>query len=324
MKYKRLMITGGYGFIGSNFINYLFKKYKNEISVLNIDSLTYASNQKYINSEYYNSSRYKHFTRNINDITWYDINKFKPDCIIHFAAESHVDRAIISPEEFIKTNINGTFNLLELARRNSIRFHQISTDEVYGSLSKDELPFNEYNQIKPSSPYSASKASADMLVMAYYKTYNLPVSISRCSNNYGKFQHEEKFIPTVIKSIIKNEPIPVYGTGANKRDWIHVEDHCRAIDLILNSDKSIGQIYNVGAENCISNIEVINKIIDIMEHKCYNDVKIKFVTDRLGHDFRYAIDNYKIKSELGFYPKIKFETGLKFTVDYYLKEFKCV
>lgn len=322
MKFKKYLITGGCGFIGSNYINFLFKKYSN-VKVLNVDKMTYAADVENIELTWRNSRNYQHLVKDINDITNKDIKAFKPDIIINFAAETHVDLSIKNPKAFIQSNINGTFNLLELSKKNFLRVHQVSTDEVYGSLKAHETPFNEYNHIKPSSPYSASKAAADMLVMSYHKTYKLPVSISRCSNNFGPRQFPEKLIPLVIKNIIDNKPIPIYGNGLQKRDWIHVDDHCRAIDMIINSDKSVGEVYNIGAENEVTNIDLINKIIEIMTKLSYKDCHklIKYVTDRKGHDVRYAIDNYKIKTELGFYPKIKFETGLKFVVNHYVRRF---
>lgn len=322
MKFKKYLITGGCGFIGSNYINFLFKKYSN-VKVLNVDKMTYAADVENIELTWRNSRNYQHLVKDINDLTDDDIKAFKPDIIINFAAETHVDLSIKNPKAFIQSNINGTFNLLELSKKNFLRVHQVSTDEVYGSLKAHETPFNEYNHIKPSSPYSASKAAADMLVMSYHKTYKLPVSISRCSNNYGPRQFPEKLIPLVIKNIIEKKPIPIYGNGLQKRDWIHVEDHCRAIDMIINSDKSVGEVYNIGAENEVTNIDLINKIIEIMTKLSYKDCHklIKYVTDRKGHDVRYAIDNYKIKTELGFYPKIKFETGLKFVVNHYVRRF---
>jgi dTDP-glucose 4,6-dehydratase len=322
MKFKKYLITGGCGFIGSNYINFLFKKYSN-VKVLNVDKMTYAADVENIELTWRNSRNYQHLVKDINDLTDDDIKAFKPDIIINFAAETHVDLSIKNPKAFIQSNINGTFNLLELSKKNFLRLHQVSTDEVYGSLEAHETPFNEYNHIKPSSPYSASKAAADMLVMSYHKTYKLPVSISRCSNNYGPRQFPEKLIPLVIKNIIEKKPIPIYGNGLQKRDWIHVEDHCRAIDMIINSDKSVGEVYNIGAENEVTNIDLINKIIEIMTKLGYKDCHklIKHVTDRKGHDVRYAIDNYKIKTELGFYPKIKFETGLKFVVNHYVRRF---
>lgn len=322
-KFKKFLITGGYGFIGSAYINFLFKKYSN-VKVINVDCLTYVANKENIELKYRHSKNYEHYNLYIESLTDNDIKYFKPDIIINFAAFTHVDASIENPDDFIKSNINGTFNLLELARKHNLRYHQISTDEVYGSLEAHEAPFNEYNHIKPSSPYSASKAAADMLVMSYHKTYKLPVSISRCSNNFGPNQFYEKLIPLVIKNIIEKKPIPIYGNGLQKRDWIHVEDHCRAIDMIINSDKSVGEIYNIGAENEVTNIDLINKIIKIMTEIGYKDCHklIKHVTDRKGHDVRYAIDNYKIKNELGFYPKIKFETGLKFTINHYINKYK--
>jgi dTDP-glucose 4,6-dehydratase len=322
MKFKKYLITGGCGFIGSNYINFLFKKYSN-VKVLNVDKMTYAADVENIELTWRNSRNYQHLVKDINDLTDDDIKAFKPDIIINFAAETHVDLSIKNPKAFIQSNINGTFNLLELSKKNFLRLHQVSTDEVYGSLEAHETPFNEYNHIKPSSPYSASKAAADMLVMSYHKTYKLPVSISRCSNNFGPRQFPEKLIPLVIKNIIDNKPIPIYGNGLQKRDWIHVDDHCRAIDMIINSDKSVGEVYNIGAENEVTNIDLINKIIEIMTKLSYKDCHklIKYVTDRKGHDVRYAIDNYKIKTELGFYPKIKFETGLKFVVNHYVRRF---
>lgn len=325
MKYKRLLITGGYGFIGSNFINYLFKKY-DDIKILVIDKMTYAANIKNIISRYQEDKRFNVLFKDISNIhiSNKSIYKFNPDCIINFAAETHVDRSIKKPFDFIKTNINGTFYLLDFALYNNIRFHQVSTDEVYGSLNYNDKPFTEHSEIRPSSPYSASKAAADMLCMSYYKTYKLPVSISRCSNNYGINQFHEKLIPLVIKNIRENKNIPIYGNGLQRRDWIHVDDHCRAIDLILNSSKSIGEIYNIGAENELTNIDVITKIINFMSNIGYinaNSLPL-YVEDRKGHDIRYAIDNFKIKSMLNFKPKIKFDKGLEKTIRYYIRRYQ--
>lgn len=318
-----LLVTGGFGFIGSNFI----KKFINDKKInriINIDcpsrynSAAKKENLKEIkdNNKYYfydcwlegldHPLEYKRFIQILKE---HNITH-----IIHFAAETHVDNSILDPRRFIQSNIIGTFNLLEICREfSSIRFHHISTDEVYGSLGTDGK-FTEMTCYAPNSPYSASKASSDMLVRAYFHTYKIPVTISNCSNNYGPNQHEEKFIPVVIKSILNNKKIPVYGNGKNIRDWIFVEDHCEAVFEILQNGK-LGETYNVGGDCEKTNLEIIENICSILEVK--SEDFISFVEDRKGHDFRYAIDNSKIIEDLKWWPKTPFEYGLKQTIDFY-------
>jgi dTDP-glucose 4,6-dehydratase len=313
-----LLVTGGAGFIGSNFILYWFKKYPQD-RILNLDKLTYAGNLENLKSIEKNPN-YAFVKGDICDLPLVDsiIKKYQIDTIIHFAAESHVDRSIIDPAPFIKTNIEGTYVLLEVALKNKIkRFHHISTDEVFGALplnSKEK--FNEKTPYNPRSPYSASKASSDHLVRAYHITYSLPTTISNCSNNYGPYQFPEKLIPLAITNIIEGKKVPIYGDGLYVRDWLYVEDHCRALDLILHKGK-IGETYFIGGlTEDIANIEVIKKILKIMGK---DESYIEFVKDRPGHDRRYAIDWSKINHELGWRPKVNFDTGLKLTINWYLK-----
>lgn len=306
----KFLITGGAGFIGSNFCYYMVEKYPNDEFVC-VDALTYAGNLKTLD-KLLSSNNFKFLHMNICDKENID-NLFKNekfDYVINFAAETHVDRSIINPYIFLESNIIGVNNLLEASKKYNVkRFHQVSTDEVYGDLpieSKD-LFFNENSPLKASSPYSASKASADLLTLAYFRTYNLGVTISRCSNNYGPYQFPEKLIPLMINRALNNKYLPVYGNGQNIRDWLHVYDHCVAIDLIVRNGKS-GEVYNVGGNNEISNIEVIKIILNEL-HKSEN--LIKFVDDRLGHDLRYAIDSTKLQKELGWKPKYTFNEGIK-------------
>ncbi len=312
----KLLITGGCGFIGSNFIHYILKKYSN-YEIVNLDALTYAGNLENL-KELENDSRYEFIKGDITDEKL--VNKLvkKSDIIVHFAAESHVDRSILSSGDFIKTNINGTHILLEAvksaSRRNgNKRFHHISTDEVFGSLKPKSPAFNENTPYDPRSPYSASKAASDHLVRAYFHTYDLPITISNCSNNYGRYQFPEKLIPLFVTNLIEGKKIPVYGDGGNIRDWLHVEDHCRAIDEIIHNGK-IGETYCVGGNSEKTNMEITRAILKIMGKK---NREIEYIKDRPGHDRRYAIDFSKIKKELGWEPKISFEDGMRETVEWY-------
>ncbi len=306
----KILVTGGAGFIGSNFINYMLNKY--DYKIINLDLLTYAGNLENLKNVE-NNKNYTFIKGDISDKELVlDLTK-DCDAIINFAAESHVDRSIVSPNIFVETNVGGTVNLLNCAKINKVeRYVQISTDEVYGSIK--EGYFYETTPINPNSPYSASKASADMFVMAYHKTYGLPVVITRCSNNFGPYQYPEKLIPFFISKLLKNQKVPVYGDGKNVRDWLYVEDHCRAIDLALHKGK-IGEVYNVGGHNEKTNLE-ITKIV--LEKLGKDETSIEFVEDRLGHDRRYAISNDKIKRELGFEPNYTFEKGIEATINWYL------
>ena len=294
---KKMLITGGAGFIGSNFIHYILSKY-NDYQVINLDKLTYAANLDNL-KDIEDNKNYRFIHGDIADQEFifklFENEKF--DIVINFAAESHVDNSILNPQIFTITNILGTQVLLDACRKYNIkRFHQVSTDEVYGELPLDDnsILFTEKTPLNPSSPYSASKASADMLVKSYYRTYSLPITISRCSNNYGPYQHLEKLIPLMISKAINNDNLPVYGNGLNVRDWLHVYDHCTAIDLIIHEGK-IGEIYNIGGNNEKSNIDVVKIILKELGK---SEKLIKYVNDRPGHDLRYAIDSTKIKTTL--------------------------
>jgi dTDP-glucose 4,6-dehydratase len=307
----KLLITGGCGFIGSNFILQILKKYSN-YSIINLDKLTYAGNIENLKS-IENDSRYNFIEGNICDKKLVDSLVKTVDAIVHFAAESHVDRSILNANDFIKTNIIGTHTLLEAAKRNgNKRFHHVSTDEVFGSLG-NKKSFNEESPYNPHSPYSASKAASDHLVRVYYYTYGLPITISNSSNNYGPYQFPEKLIPLFITNLIDNEKVSVYGEGLNVRDWIHVHDHNEAVDLILHKGK-IGETYCIGGNAEKTNIEIAKKILT-----SFNKEKdfIEYVEDRKGHDFRYSIDFTKINKELEWVPKHNFEQGLKKTIDWY-------
>lgn len=325
---KTYLITGGAGFIGSNFIKYLLKKYE-DIRIINLDKLTYAANLKTL-KEIEQSRNYTFIKgdicnrRDIKEIfNYYDV-----DYVVNFAAETHVDRSIKNPGVFIKTNILGTQTLLEISReswktkggyKGGKKYIQISTDEVYGSLEYEGF-FTEKSPINPHSPYSASKASADLIVKSYYDTYRMPINITRTSNNYGPHQFPEKLIPLIIKNSIKKKAIPIYGNGLNIRDWIYVEDNCKAIDLVI-SNAEAGEIYNIGANNERTNISIAKEIIEILNKNYDNTITeelIKYVEDRKGHDFRYAIDASKIKIELNWEPKTKFTEGLEKTIKWYL------
>ena len=307
-----LLVTGGAGFIGSCFIHHIINKYK-DYKVINLDALTYAGNIENLD-DIKDNPNYTFVRGNICDKKLVRELINESDCVVNFAAESHVDRSISSPEIFIETNIQGTLNLLQASKELGIeRFLQVSTDEVYGSLGKDGY-FYETTPIAPNSPYSASKASADMLVRAYRETYNMPVLNTRCSNNYGPYQYPEKLIPLFISKLKKGEKVPVYGDGLNVRDWLYVYDHCKAIDTVLHQGK-VGEIYNIGGHNEKTNLEITRLILNAMGK---DDSSIEYVPDRLGHDKRYAISNDKITSELGWKPSVTFEEGIKLTIDWYL------
>lgn len=330
-----LVITGGAGFIGSNLIIYLIEKYP-DYKILNIDKLTYASNPSYLNKV----KDHNNYTFRKVDITdraaLRDIfRRFQPDGIIHLAAESHVDNSISGPEPFVLSNVVGTFNLLEECRQSwmnnersfeEFRFHHVSTDEVYGTLGKDGY-FTEETPYAPNSPYSATKASSDFLVRAYHHTYGMNTVTTNCSNNFGQHQHDEKLIPTVIRTALAGKPIPVYGKGENIRDWLYVKDHCRALDLVFHQGRS-GETYNIGGHNEWMNIELVQKIADqlnnIVGEGPDGDYKnlITFVTDRPGHDLRYAIDPNKIENELGWKKEHDFDTNLEETVRWYVQKYR--
>lgn len=314
---KTILVTGGAGFIGSNFVYYMLAKHS-DYKIVCIDALTYAGNLETLDSAMKNEN----FTFVKGDITdrktvYSLFEKENFDAVVNFAAESHVDRSIDEPEIFLKTNILGTQVLLDACRKfGDIRFHQVSTDEVYGDLPLDrpDLFFTEETPIHTSSPYSASKASADLLVMAYHRTYGLPVTISRCSNNYGPYHFPEKLIPLMIANALEGKNLPVYGEGKNVRDWLYVEDHCKAIDLILEKG-TVGEVYNIGGHNEKTNLDVVKTVLKILGK---DESLITFVKDRPGHDMRYAIDPTKIKNELGWYPETSFDEGIAKTVEWYL------
>lgn len=313
----KILVTGGAGFIGSNFVYYELDNYPND-EVICLDKLTYAGNLETLEIAMKNP-KFKFVKGDIADRVFVDelFASEQPDVIVNFAAESHVDRSIENPEIFLQTNVIGTSVLMDACRKyGNIRYHQVSTDEVYGDLPLDrpDLFFTETTPLHTSSPYSASKASADLLVQAYYRTYKLPVTISRCSNNYGPYHFPEKLIPLMIANALNDKKLPVYGKGENVRDWLYVEDHCSAIDLIIRKGK-IGDVYNIGGHNERTNLEVVKTIIKELGK---SEDLIEFVTDRPGHDRRYAIDPTKIHNELGWLPATKFDDGIKKTIDWYL------
>lgn len=361
-KPKKILVTGSAGFIGCNFVRYMLAKYS-DINIISLDKLTYAGNKKNL-ANLSDAARHIFIQGDICDRNLVDkiLREHEIDTIVHFAAESHVDRSIEGPSAFIETNIVGTFTLLDAARcywleekgwgalsdcRTSsackassdccgaaqdycgaaqhCRFHHISTDEVYGELEHNDPPFSETTPYAPSSPYSASKASSDHLARAYSRTYKMPITVSNCSNNYGPYQHAEKLIPTVIRSCVERKAIPVYGNGSNIRDWLYVEDHCAAIDAILHKGK-VGETYNIGGNCEKDNLSLVKNICEIMDGKNlsqgFHEKLITFVEDRKGHDWRYAIDNTKIANTLNWRPKYSFEQGLLATVEYYLGAFK--
>ena len=308
----KLLVTGGAGFIGSCFVRHILNTYS-DYKVVNLDALTYCGNLENLN-DVKDNPNYTFVHGNICDHDLVrDIIK-NVDCVVNFAAESHVDNSIKHPEIFVETNVQGTLNLLQACKELGIeRYLQVGTDEVYGSLGKTGY-FYETTPIQPNSPYSASKASADLLVRAYYETYKLPVLNTRCSNNYGPYQYPEKLIPFFISQLLKGEKVPVYGDGLNVRDWLYVYDHCKAIDVVLHKGK-VGEVYNIGGHNEKTNMEITHLILDAMGK---DESSIKYVEDRLGHDRRYAIANDKIQSELGWEPSVTFEEGIKLTIDWYL------
>lgn len=331
-----ILVTGGAGFIGSNFLN-LFVPRCPEYNFINFDKLTYAANLSNLKS-IENLSNYTFEQGDIADHSCINkiFTRYNPDIVVHFAAESHVDRSILGPAEFVQTNIIGTFNLLEACRKNwpgslnkNKLFLHVSTDEVYGSLSlNDTNLFTEMTPYTPHSPYSASKASSDHLVRAYYHTYSIPIKITNCSNNYGPYQFPEKLIPLMILNALNDKPLPVYGKGENVRDWLYVEDHCEAIWTVIQKG-SIGETYNIGGKNEWKNIDIVNKICDILAEELKKDpIKFKklitFVKDRPGHDLRYAIDSTKIKSKLRWQPRETFKTGLRRTIKWFLSNQKWV
>ena len=334
---QTILITGGAGFIGSNFIQYFLKK-NEDVIVVNLDLLTYAGNLNNL-QEVENHNRYTFIKGDICDRDLIEtlFNKYNFNGVIHFAAESHVDNSIKYPDIFIKTNVFGTFNLLDVARNHwmknpneykegyiNSRFHHISTDEVYGTLGETGL-FSEKTSYAPNSPYSASKASSDFMVRSYFHTYGLNVITTNCSNNYGPKQHDEKLIPTIIRKAISGENIPIYGDGKNIRDWLYVLDHCKGIELVYKKGKS-GETYNIGGRNERDNLYIANKICNILDEihpkKEPYKTQISFVKDRAGHDFRYAIDATKIENELGWKADENFESGIQKTIEWYLNKNK--
>lgn len=314
----KILVTGGAGFIGSCFIRHMLHNHPN-YKIVNLDALTYAGNLENL-YDVKDNPNYEFIHGDIGDKKLVPQIVSGVDAVVNFAAESHVDRSITGPEVFIETNIKGTLNLLQAAKEFHIeRYLQVSTDEVYGSLGKDGY-FTENTPLAPNSPYSASKASADMLVRAYYETYGLPTLITRCSNNYGPYQYPEKLIPFFISRLLKDEKVPVYGDGMNVRDWIYVYDHCAAIDAVLHKGTP-GQIYNVGGHNEKTNLEITKLILEAMNK---DESFIEHVEDRLGHDKRYAICNDKVTGELGWKPSVSFEEGILLTIDWYLNNQKWI
>jgi dTDP-glucose 4,6-dehydratase len=308
----KILITGGAGFIGSNFIRYWLKNNSDD-EIVNLDILTYAGNLENLR-DVGNDRRYSFVKGDICDEELVEANIKNVDLIIHFAAESHVDRSIMSSRDFVRTNIEGTRVLLEAARNNgNIRFHHISTDEVFGALGPADPKFNEATSYDPRSPYSASKAASDHLARAYYHTYDLPVTISNCTNNYGPYQFPEKIIPLFITNLLAGKKVPLYGKGDNIRDWIHVDDHNRGVEMIIKKGRS-GETYCLGGGNEISNLELAGLIARMMD---LDNSAIEFVADRPGHDFRYAMDFSKAENELGWQPEINFKDGIRQTVDWY-------
>ncbi|MFA6911437.1 MAG: dTDP-glucose 4,6-dehydratase [Candidatus Cloacimonadaceae bacterium] len=328
---KTYLVTGGCGFIGANFIHYMFQKYGDSIHLINLDKLTYAGNPANLRS-IEDRSNYtfvkgdicdKHL---VNDL----FQKYRIDYVVHFAAESHVDRSIESADEFVRSNVLGTLTLIDVAKRawergeayrDGVKYLQVSTDEVYGSLG-DTGYFTETTPLDPHSPYSASKASADLMVKSYIDTHRFPANITRCSNNYGPYQYPEKLIPLLVTNCLEKKPIPVYGDGMNIRDWLYVEDHCRAIDMVLHQ-AAIGEIYNIGGHNEKTNIDIVKLVIGYL-HDNYDsgidESLITYVTDRKGHDRRYAIDADKIRRDLGWEPKTMFAEGIMKTIRWYLND----
>jgi len=313
---KIILVTGGSGFIGSNYLNWAVLRYPN-YCFINLDALTYAANQK--NIEVADQPNYIFIHADIRDQAALETiwNEYHPTHIINFAAESHVDNSITGPSIFVETNILGTQNLLEIARRHAVkRFHQISTDEVYGSLDTDDRPSREEDLLEPNSPYSASKAAAEMLVRAYNKTFGLNTVTTRASNNYGPYQHGEKLIPLFITNLLQKKKVPLYGTGKNVRDWLYVGDHVQGIDRVFHDGRS-GEIYNLGGGYELENIDITKKLLTLLQ---LDETMINYVTDRPGHDFRYALDSSKAEKKLGWKPEKSFDEGLHETIQFYKKE----
>lgn len=309
---KTILVTGGAGFIGSCFVRHILKKYS-DYKIINLDALTYCGNISNLD-DVKDNPNYKFIHGNICDKNLVREIIKNVDFVVNFAAESHVDNSIKNPEIFVQTNVQGTLNMLQACKEIGIeKYLQVSTDEVYGTLGKDGY-FYENSPIQPNSPYSASKASADLMVRAYFETYKLPVLTTRCSNNYGPYQYPEKLIPFFISKLLKGEKVPVYGDGKNVRDWLYVYDHCEAIDTVLHKGK-LGEIYNIGGHNEKTNLEITHLILKEMGK---DESSIEYVEDRLGHDKRYAIANDKITSELGWKPSVTFEEGIKLTINWYL------
>ena len=332
---RSILVTGGAGFIGCNFVRHMLAV-NSDVHIVNLDALTYAGSLDNLNN-LPDPTRYVFVKGDICDCDLVSriLTENAVDTIVHFAAESHVDNSIAGPAVFVQTNVVGTFTLLEAARAywlgnnakasSSFRFHHISTDEVYGTLGKDDPAFSETTAYAPNSPYSASKAGSDHLVRAYFHTYGLPVTTTNCSNNYGPYQHGEKFIPTVIRACREGRLIPVYGDGSNRRDWLYVEDHCRGIEAVIRRGKA-GEVYNIGGGFEEANIDIARTICNLMDefapdHSPHNDL-ISFVSDRPGHDWRYAIDANKIDKELEWKPEESFESGIRKTVEWYLRAWK--
>lgn len=336
---KNVLVTGGAGFIGSNFVHYLLRTEK-DIKLVNLDALTYAGNLESL-ADVADDPRYHFVQGNICDSETVDrvLREHQIDSIVHFAAESHVDRSILGPRQFVETNVMGTFTMLESARNywirdkasplQSVRFHHISTDEVFGSLAPNEPAWTEETPYAPNSPYAASKAASDHLVRSYGHTYGLPYTITNCSNNYGPYQFPEKLIPLIILNAVEGKPLPVYGDGQQIRDWLHVEDHCEAIHLVLTKGKT-GETYNIGGENQPANLTIVETICDILDEINANSSNkphrslIQFVKDRPGHDRRYDMDTHKISSELGWSPRHTLTQGLLDTVQWYLSHLEWV
>ncbi|WP_342046225.1 dTDP-glucose 4,6-dehydratase [Bacillus sp. OTU530] len=311
----KLLVTGGAGFIGSNFVRYMVNKYP-EYHIVNLDLLTYAGNLENL-KDIETASNYTFVKGDIADRDFVNnlFTEQKFDYVLNFAAESHVDRSITNPDIFVQTNIQGTQALLDAAKNFGVKkYLQVSTDEVYGTLGETGY-FTEETPLAANSPYSASKAGADLLVRAYHETFGLPVNITRCSNNYGPFHFPEKLIPLMIINALHDKPLPIYGDGLNVRDWLHVEDHCQAIDLVLHNGRN-GEVYNVGGNNERTNIEIVKTILEQLDKP---ESLIKYVTDRPGHDRRYAIDATKLRTELGWQPKYTFDTGIEQTIKWYLE-----
>lgn len=330
-KPKNILVTGGAGFIGCNYVRTILSKHA-DVKMINLDKLTYAGSEKNL-VEVQNNPRHIFVQGDVCDRALVDklLREHEIDTIVHFAAESHVDRSISGPALFIQTNIIGTFTLLEAVRaywllekkwtEADCRFHHVSTDEVYGTLTADDAPFTEQSPYQPNSPYSASKASSDHLVRAYFHTYHLPVVTTNCSNNYGPYQHAEKLIPTIIYACLNQKPIPIYNDGSNIRDWLYVEDHCDALDVVVRHGK-LGETYNIGGNNEWSNLNVVKHIVALMDKRFPENAPhaklIQFVKDRPGHDWRYAIDPSRMRDELNWQPKHDFASGIQATLEWYL------